>query len=80
MGQKAHPKGLRLGIIENWESSWFAQKGEYKKALEEDLRIRSYLKNNLYKAGISKIRIHRKANQVEVDIYTAKPGYGCFFF
>lgn len=74
MGQKIHPRGLRLAINEQWDSSWFANEMEYGAFLEEDLKIRKYLKNNLYKAGISKIRIGRKANQVEVDLTTAKPG------
>jgi small subunit ribosomal protein S3 len=74
MGQKIHPKGFRLGIIEDWESVWYAERGDYAESLSEDLRIREYLKDNLYKAGISKIRIKRRANQLEIDLYTAKPG------
>ena len=74
MGQKAHPKGLRLGIIEAWESFWYAGDQEYGKLLAEDIELRKYLKEHLYKAGISKVVIGRKANQVEVDIYTARPG------
>lgn len=74
MGQKVHPKSLRIGINEKWESSWFANDLEYGAYLEEDLKIRRYLKNNLYKAGISRIVIGRKATQIEVDLYTAKPG------
>ncbi len=74
MGQKIHPKGLRLGIIEDWDSFWYASKKEYSKFLKEDVMIRDYLKNNLYKAGISRIKIQRRANQVEIDLYTAKPG------
>lgn len=74
MGQKVHPKGFRLGIIEDWESFWYANDQEFKKMLAEDVEVRKYLKNNLYKAGISLIRITRKANQIEIDLYTAKPG------
>ncbi len=74
MGQKVHPKGFRLGIIEDWDSMWYAERGEYAGYLKEDLRIREFLKNSLYKAGISKIKIRRRANQVEIDIFTAKPG------
>lgn len=74
MGQKVHPKGLRLGIIEDWESFWYAGKQDFKKFLAEDVMVRRYLKNNLYKAGISQIRISRKANQIEIDLFTAKPG------
>jgi small subunit ribosomal protein S3 len=74
MGQKIHPKGLRIGIIEDWESFWYATGKEYGKYLAEDLKLRKYLKNSLFKAGISKILIGRKANQVEITIFTAKPG------
>lgn len=74
MGQKVHPKGFRLGIIEDWESFWYANDQEFAKTLAEDIELRKYLKNNLYKAGISQIKIRRKANQVEIDLYTAKPG------
>lgn len=73
MGQKVHPRGLRLGIIEDWDSVWYSKK-EYPKNLKEDLKIRKYLKHNLYKAGVSKIKIRRRANQLEIDIYSAKPG------
>ena len=74
MGQKVHPKGFRLGIIEDWESFWYANDQDFKKMLAEDIEVRKYLKNSLYKAGISLIRITRKANQIEIDLYTAKPG------
>jgi len=74
MGQKVHPKGFRLGIIEDWESFWYANDQEFAKTLLEDVQLRKYLKNSLYKAGIAKIKITRKANQIEVDLYTAKPG------
>ncbi len=74
MGQKAHPKGLRIGIIEDWDSVWYASDQEYGRLLAEDLKLRSFLKSHLFKAGISRIKIGRKANQIEVDISTAKPG------
>src|SRR3989339_244427 len=74
MGQKLHPKGLRLGITAEWDSYWYADKGNFSKLLAEDVDLRSYLKTSLYKAGISRIKISRKANQIEVDLYTAKPG------
>ncbi len=74
MGQKVHPKGFRLGIIEGWESFWYANDQEFGKYLLEDYELRKHLKNNLYKAGISRININRKANQVSIDLYTAKPG------
>lgn len=74
MGQKVHPKGLRIGVIEDWESFWYANDQEYGKYLAEDIKLRRYLKNSLYKAGISRILIGRKANQVEINLFTAKPG------
>lgn len=74
MGQKVHPIGLRLGIIEDWDSVWYAERKDYAAHVVEDLNIRKRLKKNLYKAGIAKIKIRRRANQIEVDIYTAKPG------
>lgn len=74
MGQKVNPKGLRLGIIENWDSFWYANDQEFSKNLLEDVNLRKYLKNNLYKAGVSRIVISRKANQIEIDLHTAKPG------
>jgi small subunit ribosomal protein S3 len=74
MGQKINPKGLRIGVIENWESFWFASDQEYQSFLAEDVKLRKYLKNNLFKAGISRIFIGRKANQIEIDIHTARPG------
>ena len=74
MGQKAHPKGLRIGVIEDWDSSWYAERGQYAKFLEEDLEIRKFLKQKLYRAGISRIKISRRANQIEIDLYTARPG------
>ncbi|MCU0640591.1 MAG: 30S ribosomal protein S3 [Candidatus Margulisbacteria bacterium] len=74
MGQKVNPRGFRLGIIEGWDSFWYASDQEFGKLLAEDVRIRQFLKNTLYKAGISQIKISRKANQIEIDLYTAKPG------
>jgi len=74
MGQKIHPKGLRIGVIENWDSFWFASDQDYATNLAEDIELRKYLKNSLYKAGISRIFIGRKANQIEIDIHTARPG------
>ncbi|MBN2057531.1 MAG: 30S ribosomal protein S3 [Candidatus Saganbacteria bacterium] len=74
MGQKIHPKGLRIGVIENWDSFWFASDLEYSKYLAEDQELRKYLKTHLFKAGIARIFIGRKANQIEIDIHTARPG------
>ncbi len=73
MGQKVHPKGFRLGVIEQWDSKWFARR-EYADLLHEDLRLRKFLKQRLYHAGISKIEIERAANKAKINIYTARPG------
>lgn len=74
MGQKIHPKGFRIGVIEEWDSFWFASDAEYGKYVAEDVRLRKFLKEHLYKAGISRIFIGRKANQIEITIHTARPG------
>ncbi|HEY8450367.1 MAG TPA: 30S ribosomal protein S3 [Bacillota bacterium] len=74
MGQKVHPKGLRIGIIRDWESRWFADRGEYARLLHEDVKIRDYIKKNFFDAGISTIEIERAANRVKITIHTAKPG------
>lgn len=73
MGQKVHPRGLRLGIIEDWDSTWYATH-DYPRLVKEDFTVRRYLKQKLYRAGISRIGIKRRANQIEVDIFTARPG------
>jgi len=73
LGQKVHPIGLRIGIIKPWLSNWFATK-EYADFLAEDDQIRKYVKKKLYSAGISRIGIDRKAQQVSLTIVTAKPG------
>ena len=74
MGQKVHPKGFRLGVIEGWDATWFAGKFEYSKLLKEDLDLRKFLKNSLYRAGISRIKVSRRANQIEIDLFSARPG------
>ncbi len=73
MGQKVHPKGLRIGIIKDWDAKWYADK-DYTDLLHEDIKIRRYLKKKLYDAGISTIEIERAANRVKLSIHTAKPG------
>jgi small subunit ribosomal protein S3 len=73
MGQKTNPIGFRLGVINTWDSRWFARK-DYAKLLEEDLFIRKYLKKRLSQAGISKIVIQRAVSKVTVNISTARPG------
>jgi small subunit ribosomal protein S3 len=73
MGQKTHPKGFRVGVIENWDSRWFAKK-DYAQLLHEDIRVRRFLKQRLYHAGVSKIEIERAASKAKVNIHTARPG------
>ncbi|MGA1476069.1 MAG: 30S ribosomal protein S3, partial [Prochlorothrix sp.] len=74
MGQKIHPIGLRLGITQEHRSRWFADAKRYPGLLQEDHRIRGYVEKNLNNAGISGIRIERKADQIELEIRTARPG------
>ncbi len=73
MGQKVNPHGLRVGVIKDWDSKWYAD-AEFSDYLVEDYNIRKYLKKKLYSAGISKIEIERASDRVKVVIYTAKPG------
>lgn len=73
MGQKVHPKGLRIGIIRSWDAKWYADK-DYADLLHEDIKIRTYIKKKLFAAGISTVEIERAANRVKVSIHTAKPG------
>ena len=75
MGQKMHPHGLRVGIIKDWDSRWFANKKDYSENLIEDQEIRKFLKKKLLQAGIAKIEIERKASKVIISIHTAKPGF-----
>lgn len=74
MGQKVNPHGLRVGVIKDWESRWFADDENFSDNLVEDYKIREFLKKKLYHAGISKIEIERTADRVKVLVYTAKPG------
>jgi small subunit ribosomal protein S3 len=73
MGQKVHPRGFRLGVIESSDSKWFARR-DYRELLHEDLKLRKFLKGRLYHAGISKVEIERAANKAKINIYTARPG------
>ena len=73
MGQKVNPHGLRVGIIKEWDSRWYAD-AEFSDFLVEDYNIRKFLKKKLYSAGISKIEIERASDRVKIVIYTAKPG------
>ncbi|MBD5095841.1 MAG: 30S ribosomal protein S3 [Lachnospiraceae bacterium] len=76
MGQKVNPHGLRVGIIKDWDSKWYAEtkNGEFADNLVEDYKIREFIKKELYQANISKIEIERTADRVKVSVYTAKPG------
>ena len=74
MGQKVNPHGLRVGIIKDWDSRWYADNKEFADFLIEDHEIREFLKKKLYSAGISKIEIERASDRIKVIIFTAKPG------
>ena len=74
MGQKMHPHGLRVGVISDWNSKWYADSKNFSDYLIEDHKIREYVKKKLYVSGISKIEIERTAKFVKVNVYTAKPG------
>ncbi len=73
MGQKVHPFGFRLGVIENWSSIWYNEK-EYADLFHEDLKIRNYLKKRLFSAGIARIDIERAGKRMKILVYTARPG------
>ena len=73
MGQKVNPHGLRVGIIKDWDSRWYAEDA-FADNLVEDDKIRKYVKKRLYNAGISKIEIERASDRVKLIVYTAKPG------
>ena len=74
MGQKMHPHGLRVGVIKDWSSKWYADSKHFADYLIEDQKIREYVKKKLYISGISKIEIERTAKFVKVNVFTAKPG------
>jgi small subunit ribosomal protein S3 len=74
MGQKVNPIGFRVGITRNWESIWYADKGDYTKFLHEDLQIRKFFKEKAKDAQISKVEIKRRDKEVEIVIHAAKPG------
>lgn len=74
MGQKVNPHGLRVGVIKDWDSRWFAKKNEFGDLLVEDYKIRQRLKKELYASGVSNIEIERDANKARITIHCAKPG------
>ena len=74
MGQKVNPHGVRVGVIKDWDSKWYANSKDYSNYLVEDYNIRKMLKKKLYASGISKIEIERTPKFVKVNVFTAKPG------
>lgn len=74
MGQKVNPHGVRVGVIKNWDSRWFANDSDFGDTLVEDYNLRNYLKKTLYSAGISKVEIERDDKRVRLHIHCAKPG------
>ncbi|MDO9161737.1 MAG: 30S ribosomal protein S3 [Methylococcaceae bacterium] len=74
MGQKVHPIGIRLGIVKDWNSRWYASSQDYPYFLHQDLLVRSFIKKKLSHASVSKIQINRPANNAHITIHTARPG------
>lgn len=74
MGQKVNPHGLRVGVIKDWDSKWFANKSTFGDTLVEDYNVRNFIKKNLYAAGVPRIEIERDAAKVRIHIHCAKPG------
>ena len=74
MGQKVHPIGIRLGISKDWNSTWYAERGEYAEMLNTDLAVRAFLKKRLQQAAVSRIQIERPAKTARITIHTARPG------
>lgn len=74
MGQKVNPHGLRIGIIKDWDTKWYANARDFSTYLIEDVKLRKYIKQKLFAAGIARIEIERAANKIKMNIHTAKPG------
>ena len=74
MGQKINPHGLRIGIIKDWDTKWYANARDFSAYLIEDVKLRKYIKEKLFAAGIARIEIERAANKIKMNIHTAKPG------
>ncbi len=74
MGQKVHPIGIRLGISKDWNSTWYAESGDYAEMLNSDLAVRKYLQKRLQQAAVSRIQIERPAKTARITIHTARPG------
>ena len=76
MGQKVNPHGLRVGVIKDWDSRWYARADQVGDLVVEDYNIRKYLKNKLYSAGIAKIEVERNNAKVKINIHCSRPGVG----
>ena len=74
MGQKVNPHGLRIGIIKDWDTKWYANSKDYSVFLVEDFKLRKFIKKKLYIAGVARMEIERAANKIKINIHTAKPG------
>lgn len=74
MGQKVHPTGIRLGIVKDWTSRWYANSQNYPVFLLQDLKVREYIKEKLAHASVSRIQINRPANNAQITVHTARPG------
>ena len=74
MGQKVNPHGLRVGVIKDWDSRWYANKADFGNTLVEDYNVRNFIKKSLYAAGVPRIEIERFADKVRIHIHCAKPG------
>ncbi|WPL16736.1 30S ribosomal protein S3 [Thiorhodovibrio winogradskyi] len=74
MGQKVHPIGIRLGIVKDWTSKWYASSKDYPELLNKDLEVRAYLKQRLANASVSRIQIDRPAKNAHITVHTARPG------
>ncbi|KNY27260.1 30S ribosomal protein S3 [Pseudobacteroides cellulosolvens] len=74
MGQKVNPHGLRIGIIKDWDTKWYASDKDFSDLLVEDVKIRKFIKGKLYSSGVSRIEIERAASKVKINVNTAKPG------
>lgn len=74
MGQKVNPHGLRIGIIKDWDTKWYANDKNFSELLVEDVKIRNFIKKKLYISGISRVEIERAANKIKINVHTAKPG------
>ncbi len=74
MGQKVNPHGLRVGVIKDWDTQWYADKKAFSQNLKEDYELRKFIKNQYYQAAISSIRIERAANKISITVFTARPG------